>query len=80
MARFSLVLGLLLVALTVFSEARSPTPPPPRNCQTGCPFNLNPVCGSNGVTYPNICVFENAKCQDTKLTLRHEGECRPGRG
>lgn len=25
-----------------------------------CPRNLNPVCASNGLTYPNDCVFKCA--------------------
>ncbi|XP_064077194.1 turripeptide Gsp9.3-like [Macrobrachium nipponense] len=35
-----------------------------------------PVCGTNGVTYPNICVFQNARCRNPVLGLRCQRRCR----
>jgi len=44
-------------------------------CKTGCPFLSSPVCGSDGLTYPNICVLRNARCDDPSLTKEHDGAC-----
>lgn len=42
----------------------------PGNCNLGCPGNYDPVCGSDGVTYPNLCALEVADClSDEDITL-----------
>jgi len=41
----------------------------PRECTRNCPKNGEPVCGSNGVTYSNQCMFENAQCEEANLGL-----------
>ena len=36
------------------------------------------MCGSNNVTYPNLCSLRFADCEfenDEKITLKHEGPC-----
>ncbi|XP_017771726.1 PREDICTED: serine protease inhibitor dipetalogastin-like [Nicrophorus vespilloides] len=40
-----------------------------------CTTEYRPVCASNGVTYPNSCVFECAKRTDTKLFIVDDGVC-----
>ncbi|KAF4147611.1 Kazal-type serine protease inhibitor domain [Phytophthora infestans] len=40
-----------------------------------CPYTFAPVCGSDGQTHDNLCLFANAKCQQPTLTVIHEGEC-----
>ena len=40
-----------------------------------CDKTLRPVCGSNGKTYPNKCVFDGAKCKDNSIELAYEGLC-----
>nr|ACL36282.1 Kazal-type serine proteinase inhibitor 3 [Penaeus chinensis] len=46
------------------------------NCDNGCPDNYDPVCGSNGVTYPNLCHLERENClSDEEITVAYEGEC-----
>ncbi|XP_062977611.1 serine protease inhibitor Kazal-type 5 [Elgaria multicarinata webbii] len=42
-----------------------------------CPMDYNPICGSNGVTYGNLCVFCYAKRKSKgDLTIIHEGGCK----
>ncbi|XP_066947215.1 serine protease inhibitor dipetalogastin-like [Macrobrachium rosenbergii] len=47
------------------------------NCgaNVACPFNYAPVCGSDGQTYPNDCVFQSARCNNPRLTKVRDGEC-----
>ena len=51
-------------------------------CPAFCPYIYKPVCGSNNVTYPNLCSLRFADCEfedDEKITLKHKGKCN-GRG
>ncbi|KAL8577476.1 hypothetical protein ACOMHN_021928 [Nucella lapillus] len=34
-----------------------------------CGADLTVLCGSNGVTYTNLCQFEKARCEDQSLTV-----------
>ncbi|OWZ18692.1 Kazal-type serine protease inhibitor [Phytophthora megakarya] len=42
-----------------------------------CPYTYAPVCGSDGQTHDNLCLFANARCQHPQhaLTIVHDGEC-----
>ncbi|CAL1545351.1 unnamed protein product, partial [Lymnaea stagnalis] len=44
-----------------------------------CPLIHNPVCGSNGITYPNECYIRAINClrppQD-QISIKYPGECR----
>ncbi|KAJ3416986.1 hypothetical protein HDV05_007468 [Chytridiales sp. JEL 0842] len=44
-------------------------------CSRPCPRNLRPVCGSNGITYANQCLFDNAQCAQPTLTVVFQGDC-----
>jgi hypothetical protein len=40
-----------------------------------CTRELRPVCGSDGVTRPNPCLFLTAFCSDKSLKFDHMGPC-----
>jgi len=44
--------------------------------KTGCTYNLQPVCGTDGMTYTNMCLLNlEQKCSNGAVTLAHEGNC-----
>ncbi|XP_031568754.1 agrin-like [Actinia tenebrosa] len=48
--------------------------------KTQCPNRNSPICGSNGVTYKNLCFYLVAKCESHvqragKIRLRYRGAC-----
>ena len=45
-------------------------------CVKPCKRIYKPVCGNNGRTYPNKCEFDNAKCKDDSLAIKHEFMCQ----
>ncbi|KAL3986390.1 Kazal-type serine protease inhibitor domain family protein [Acanthocheilonema viteae] len=49
-----------------------------RRCYRQCAENLayQPICATTFVTYPNRCLFLNAKCRDKNLGQLYYGECR----
>lgn len=56
--------------------------PPTTNCTRLCPTNINSdgssyVCGSDGITYPTLCHFDNANCQAGGILESKPGSC-PG--
>ncbi|XP_061469376.1 ovomucoid-like [Rhineura floridana] len=53
-------------------------PEPEKDEPFMCTLIYNPVCGSDDVTYTNLCYFCNAKRgREGNLTVVHEGECKP---
>lgn len=40
-----------------------------------CTSVEDPCCGSDGTTYLNMCMFENAQCLVPELSKAHDGEC-----
>ncbi|XP_068209933.1 PI-actitoxin-Avd5a-like [Palaemon carinicauda] len=71
---FSTLSFIVFVLLLVESKGR------PQNasttvCSEVCPFNYEPVCGNNGKTYANSCLFEAAACRDPLIKIAHQGPC-----
>jgi len=40
-----------------------------------CAMDYNPICGSNGATYGNLCQFNCARKSDPSLSVASYGEC-----
>ena len=47
-------------------------------CSKLCPKNYDPVCGTNGKTYSNVCALEVDTCKYT-IGLAHQGKCVSGK-
>ncbi|OQS07756.1 hypothetical protein THRCLA_00247, partial [Thraustotheca clavata] len=43
--------------------------------QNLCSTSYVPVCTTNGITYNNLCLMEQAQCVDSSITLQAEGPC-----
>ncbi|KAF0700076.1 Aste57867_9395 [Aphanomyces stellatus] len=55
------------LALSSVVAARCPIP--------SCLEILNPVCGNNNQTYSNLCLLNQAACDDSTLRLNSYGAC-----
>ena len=69
--------SFLILLLTVAEAKRNNKA---RNCNKPCSKKLQPVCGSDGITYENLCLFNNAKCEAAKngsvLAMKSRGSCQ----
>ena len=48
------------------------------DCMTVCTADYSPVCGTDGVTYSNVCHLKMTACVtgNKDLTIAYKGECR----
>ncbi|KAK4299156.1 hypothetical protein Pmani_028549 [Petrolisthes manimaculis] len=47
----------------------------PDACGQQCDFVYNPVCGSDGISYPNFCFLSRASCTDPSISPLRYGPC-----
>lgn len=46
-------------------------------CKESCPDHEKPVCGSNGITFPNHCELHRTSClEGKKISIKYDGECK----
>lgn len=48
-------------------------------CSRSCPMLDSPVCASDGISYANMCYFEEAQCRDLGISLTNKGLCAADR-
>ncbi|TYZ69273.1 hypothetical protein PybrP1_000646 [[Pythium] brassicae (nom. inval.)] len=47
----------------------------PMRCETDCNDAYSPVCGTNGKTYPNFCLYAIAACKNKTLAIAYIDAC-----
>ncbi|KAE8985570.1 hypothetical protein PR003_g23586 [Phytophthora rubi] len=72
-AAVAVLASLMITSFSAISESGS------TSCSSvECPKSAPSVCGSNGITYKNRCVFDTDNCTNggSKWIVLHGGMCR----
>ena len=48
------------------------------DCLKVCSTEYDPICGSDDMTYQNLCDFENGQCRNKFLLIQRYSKC-PGK-
>jgi len=65
---FSMMYFLACLALVAVASAQT--------CNQACQMNYDPICGSNGMTYSNLCQLTTHNCvKRDSVTVQYAGEC-----
>ncbi|ETV75338.1 hypothetical protein H257_10200 [Aphanomyces astaci] len=70
-----LVLLTVVLAFLIPASGQRPTIEECARAGGTCSREFNPICGSDGVTYSNPCLFRFAQCKKPSLTLHARGQC-----
>lgn len=66
-----------MLLFLVFAAILMPASESRPECPLVCPYLMDPVCGSDGVTYDNECKLNSTRCKNNKdLSLISRGECK----
>ena len=61
------VVMMMVMMLVMLAEGMS--------CRGFCGAELDPVCGTDGVTYRSQCELENQRCLNSEVHLERQGPC-----
>lgn len=70
---FFVVIGIVLAVMHSVHSASLEVPIEENGCI--CTRELFPICGANGITYSNLCMFECEKEKHKELEMLFEGDC-----
>ncbi|EGZ16651.1 hypothetical protein PHYSODRAFT_440880, partial [Phytophthora sojae] len=75
--KLAILAAVALLQLTGTSaRINSTTVDPEDRCPTLCERDFMPQCGSDSVTYANICLLKVAHCLDPEVKRKHKGRCK----